>query len=172
MVRFWLPAAVILALVSSGCAAGRQQKADPHTLIDIRGAIGGIHAGETRTQAERIIGPGRIISTTTRHPNGGAAYTLARVAYPGSDLVIMYTRTSHRRPIVFAISTTSRRYHTAGGLRVGSTLAQARGTPGIRCTDQVAYVACQGGLGYEKPVTSFTVRNGKVVGVFMAAVAD
>jgi len=41
-----------------------------------------------------------------------------------------------------------------------------------RCTDQVGYVACQGGLGYEKPVTSFTVHNGKVVGVFMAAVAD
>ena len=37
---------------------------------------------------------------------------------------------------------------------------------------QVTYFACQGGLGYEKPVTSFTVRDGKVVRVFMAAVAD
>jgi len=57
-------------------------------------------------------------------------------------------------------------------LRVGSTLAAARKTPGIRCSSQVTYFACQGGLGYEKPVTSFTVRDGKVVRVFMAAVAD
>jgi hypothetical protein len=32
--------------------------------------------------------------------------------------------------------------------------------------------ACQGGLGYEKPVTSFAVRNGRVVQVFMVAAAD
>jgi hypothetical protein len=36
----------------------------------------------------------------------------------------------------------------------------------------VQYVACQGGLGYERPVTSFTVRGGRVVRVFMVAVAD
>jgi len=33
-------------------------------------------------------------------------------------------------------------------------------------------VACQGGRGFEQPVTSFTVRNGRVVQVFMAAAAD
>lgn len=166
---------VVLALVSSGCAAGdqagRRQTVDPHTLIDVRGAIGGISAGETRARAERILGPGNVVFATTRHPKSGG-YTLTRVAYPGSGLVIMYTRPSHRRPIVFDISTTSRRYHTADGLRVGSALAQARRTPGIRCYHQVGYIACQGGLGYEKPVTSFTVRNGKVVRVSMAAVAD
>src|SRR5690349_6351825 len=152
MMRSRVLAVLILVLVSSGCAAGDQagrgQTVDPHTLIDVRGAIGGISAGETRAQAERILGPGKIVSTTTRHPKSGA-YTLTRVAYPASGLVIMYTRLSHRRPVVFGVSTTSRRYHTAGGLRVGSTLAEARRTPGIRCYHQVGYIACQGGPGYE-----------------------
>ena len=174
------PLAVVVAVlgllfISGGCsiidAGDRQQKVDPNTLIDVRGAIGGIHAGEKRARAERILGRGKVISTTTRHPKSGA-YTLTRVAYPASGLVVMYVQPSQRPPIVFAISTTSRRYHTESGLRVGSTLAEARKTPGIRCSSQVSYFACQGGLGYEKPVTSFTVRNGKVVRVFMAAVAD
>ena len=170
-----LPAVLILLLVSSGCAvgdrSGRDQTVDPHTLIDVRGTIGGIHAGETRPLAERILARGKVISTTTRHPKSGA-YRLARVEYSGSGLVVMYAQPSHRPPIVFGIFTTSRRYHTESGLRVGSTLADARKTPGIRCSSQVTYFACQGGLGYEKPVTSFTVRDGKVVRVFMAAVAD
>ncbi len=67
---------------------------------------------------------------------------------------------------------TSPRYHTATGLRVGATLAKARQTPGVRCSYQVTYFACEGGRGYEQPVTSFTVRHGRVVRVFMAAVAD
>ena len=73
---------------------------------------------------------------------------------------------------MFGVFTTSPRYHTADGFGVGSTLAQARQEPGIRCYAQRSYFACQGGLGYEKPITSFTVRNGEVVRVFMAAVAD
>jgi hypothetical protein len=42
----------------------------------------------------------------------------------------------------------------------------------VRCLYQVTHFACQGGQGFEKPVTSFTVRNGRVVRAFMAAVAD
>jgi hypothetical protein len=73
---------------------------------------------------------------------------------------------------VFGVFTRSPRYHTADGLRVGSTLAQAHREHGIRCYDQPGYLACQGGLGYEKPIVSFTVRGGRVVRVFMAAAAD
>ena len=72
-----------LVLVSGACAgadhAARPRTVDPQTLIDIRGAIGGIHAGETRSQAERVLGPGTTISTTTRHPKSGA-YKPARVS--------------------------------------------------------------------------------------------
>jgi len=164
-----------LVLVSGACAgadhAARPQTVDAQTLIDVRGAIGGIRAGETRGQAERVLGHGTTISTTTRHPKSGA-YTLARVSYPGSGLVVVYSQPAHRRPIVFGIFTSSRRYHTASGLRVGSTLGQARRTPGVRCFQQSGEVDCQGGLGYEQPVTGFTVRHGRVVDVFMAAVAD
>jgi hypothetical protein len=73
---------------------------------------------------------------------------------------------------VAAVITTSTRFHTADGLGVGSTLSQARAERGIRCFDQTTYLACEGGLGYEKPVTSFTVKNGRVVRVFVVAVAD
>jgi hypothetical protein len=45
-------------------------------------------------------------------------------------------------------------------------------TPGVRCSAQRGYFACQGGHGYEKPIVSFTVRDRQVVGVFMAALAD
>lgn len=170
-----LLAVLTLTLLSGACAAGswatHPQTVDPHTLIDVRGAIGGIHAGETRGQAERVLGRGTTISTTIRHPKSGG-YTLARVAYPGSGLVVVYSEPAHRRPIVFGIFTSSRRYHTASGLRVGSTLGHARRTPGVRCVHQVGEIDCQGGLGYERPVTGFTVRHGRVVDVFMAAVAD
>jgi hypothetical protein len=160
----------------AGCArsshaqqpAGRR---DPNTLIDVTGAIGGIHARETQARVEHMLGHGTLVSTVTRHPTTGA-YSLLRVSYPAAGLLVVYVRDSHRPAVVFGVFTTSTRYHTASGLRVGSSLADARHTPGIRCYYQVPYFACQGGLGYEKPVTSFTVRDGRVVGVFMVAVAD
>jgi hypothetical protein len=79
---------------------------------------------------------------------------------------------SVRPAFVFSVFTTSPRYYTADGLRVGATLAQARHEPGIQCSPQRGYSACQGGLGYEKPITSFTVKDGRVVRVSTAAVAD
>ena len=57
---------------------------------------------------------------------------------------------------MFGVLRTSPRYHT----------------PGVRCFYQVTHFACEGGRGYEQPVTSFTVRHGRVVSAFMAAVAD
>ncbi len=92
--------------------------------------------------------------------------------YPASSLVVVYFVPAGRPGRVAGVLTDSPRYRTADGLHVGSTLAQARREPGIQCTYQPGYYACQGGLGYERPVTSFTVRGGRVASVFMAAVAD
>jgi hypothetical protein len=153
-------------LASSGSG-----KADPHTVIDVTGAIGGIHTSATRLSVERTLGSGATISTVTRHPKTGS-YTLQRVAYPASRLVVLYFASPNHLARVFGVFTRSPRYHTADGLRVGSTLGQARSEPGIRCSQQDTWIACQGGLGYQHPLTSFIVKGGHVVRVFVAAAAD
>jgi hypothetical protein len=167
---------VSLVVVSSGCSFGSSNssfgKADPDTSIDVNGAIGGIHPLDTRIAVEKRLGGGKTVSSSTRKQKVGGDYILTRVLYPASQLVVMYVGSSTRPQRVFAIFTSSPRYHTADGLHVGSTLAQAQHEPGIRCYDQTSYFACQGGLGYEKPVTSFTVKNGRVGRVFVVAVAD
>jgi hypothetical protein len=166
-----------LCVVTAGCSwtssgSGKSGAPDPNTSIDVTGAIGGVRARETRAQSERLLCPGTVISTSTRHQTVGGAYTLTRVAYPASQLTVVYVRSGSRPAQVAEIFTTSSRYHTAAGLRVGSTLTQARAEPGVHCYSQPGYEACQGGLGYEKPITSFTVKDGRVVRVFVAAVAD
>jgi hypothetical protein len=146
-------------------------KLDPNTLIDVTGSIGGVKARESRAQVEHLLGLGKVVSTSSHHQKVGGDYTLTRVLYPSSRLVVLYVTSGKRSPQVFGVFTTSPRYHTATGLRVGSTLEQASHTPGIHCYAQNGYFACQGGLGYEKPITSFTVKDGRVVRVFVAAVA-
>jgi hypothetical protein len=164
-----------LVVVSGGCSFGSSAdaslgKADADTSIDVNGAIGGIHTGDTRVAVEKRLGAGKTISIVSRHQVGGGAIT--RVDYPASQLVVMYLESSTQPAWVFGVSTASRRYRTTDGLGVGSTLRQARREPGIRCSVAPGYLACQGGLGYQKPISSFTVRNGRVAGVFTAAVAD
>jgi hypothetical protein len=167
----------LLMAATTGCSFGSSTnpsfgKADPNTSIDVTGAIGGIHIRDTQIAVEKRLGPGKTISTSKRKQKVGGDYTLTRVLYPASQLVVLYVTSASRPASVFGVFTTSPRYHTADGLQVGSTLAQARREPGIRCYDQVSYFACQGGLGYEKPISSFTVKDGRVVRVFTAAFAD
>jgi hypothetical protein len=138
----------------------------------VTGVIGGIHARDTRIAVEKRLGQGTRISASTHKQKVGGTYTLTRVRYPASRLVVLYVATPSQPAEVFGVFTTSPRYHTADGLRVGSTLAEARHEPGIQCSAQQSYFACQGGPGYEKPIVSFTVKNGRVVRVFTAAAAD
>jgi hypothetical protein len=173
----YLACVLVLVAVASGCSLGSSSnssvgKADPNTTINVDGVVGGIRARDTRVAVEKRLGAGTTISASTHKQKIGGTYTLTRVRYPASQLVVLYVASPGRPPWVFGVFTTSPRYHTADGLRVGSTLAQAQHEPGIRCYDQQSYFACQGGLGYQKPITSFTVRSGKVVRVFMAAFAD
>ena len=165
------------AILASGCLLGSSPQPlagspDPDTSIDVNGAIGGIHTSDTRRQVEKRLGAGKTISTSTRQRKVGGDYTITRGLYPASQLVVWYAGSSMRPPLVVVILTSSPRYHTADGLRVGSTLAQARHEPSIRCSAQLSDFRCEGGLGYEKPVTGFEVKDGRVVRVFVAAVAD
>jgi hypothetical protein len=172
LVRIALAAAAALALAAAGCSSGHGGvKPDPDTSIDVTGAIGGVRALERRSAAERLLGRGEVVSRVTRHPKEGA-YTLIRVRYQASQLLVVYVARPGRSARVAEIFTASPRYRTSDGLRVGSTLARARRERGITCYQQTGYLACQGGLGYEHPVTSFTVRGGRVIRVLMAARAD
>ena len=166
---------LVLALgvgCSSGAGRAVRARPDPNTAISVDGVIGGIHARDTRIAVEKRLGAGTTISSSTHKQKIGGTYTLTRVRYPASELVVVYVASPGHPSWVFGVFTASPRYHTADGLGVGSTRAQAQHERGIRCYDQESYFACQGGLGYEKPIISFTVRHGRVVRVFMAAVAD
>lgn len=165
------PAAAVLALAaacSSGHGAGGRP--DPNTTIDVTGAIGGVHAHESRSAVERLLGRGQVLSRVRRP--GSPPYTLIRVRYPASALGVWYDQVKGGPPRVAAVFTRSPRYRTADGLRVGSALARARREPGLTCAQQTGYVDCEGGLGYQKPVTSFMVRGGRIVRIAMFAVAD
>jgi hypothetical protein len=166
-----------LAMLGSGClgdagSSSTAGKLDPDHSIVVTGAIGGIHPGQARKAVEARLGHGTTTKTVHRHPKTGPGYTLTTVSYRPSRLTVMYTAPEGRPAIVFGIFTASPRYTTAHGLGVGSAFDAARHEPGIRCSPQPGYQACQGGLGFEKPVTSFTVKDGRVVRVFVVAVAD
>jgi hypothetical protein len=173
MCRWPLLALLVLGAGCSASAGGTTAGGhpDPVTSITVGGAFAGIHAGETRAHVERLVGRGRVVLTIARHSNR-AGHTLQHVWYAASRLTVVYTRSGHRPQRVIGVLTTSPRYHTPSGLRVGASLAQARRTPGVRCFYQVTFFACEGGKGFEKPVTSFTVLDGHVVRAFMVAVAD
>jgi len=168
----------VLAMAAASCASGRatatgsKGRRDSERVIVVGGALGGVRAGETRTAVERLLGSGQTDSVTRHHYPRRRDVTLYRVRYGASGLTIVYGQAGAGRERVAGVFSTSPRYHTTTGLRVGATLGIARHRPGIRCTAQEGYVACQGGRGFEQPVTSFTVRNGRVVQVFMAAAAD
>jgi hypothetical protein len=165
-----------LVLVGAGCALSSHGghpsgRLDQNTAIDPTGSIGGIRAGETRPAAERVLGAGTQLSESTGR-NSTGAYKLERVSYRTSGLVLVYTQAADGPAQVFAVYTASRRYRTPGGLGVGSTLKVAEHTRGIQCSAQLAQFVCEGGLGYEKPVTVFDVRHDRVYRVFLAAAAD
>jgi hypothetical protein len=164
-------AGLVLAVIVTGYswASSRSQEQgtpDPNTSINVDGSIGGVQPRETRSRVEHLLGPGQLLSTTA------GSYTVTRVSYPASDLLVTYVHSGSSPDQALGISTTSSRYHTADGLRLGSTLAKARAEAGLTCYYQPTEWDCEGGLGAEKPVTVFTVKAGRVVRVLVLAVAD
>jgi hypothetical protein len=154
---------------SADSAAGRFAAT---VLIDPTGSIGGIVPGETRAQVETQLGEGSVMSHAMRS-SSGRPFLLERIRYIRSALSILYVRPEGKPEVVFGVFTTSPRYHTKDGLHVGSSLDDARQTDGIHCSAQIgSRFSCDGGLGFEKPVTAFDVSDGRVVRVMLAAVAD
>jgi hypothetical protein len=125
-----------------------------------------------RTKVEKLLGGGATVPRR-RRTSSGREYVLERVAYASSALTILYVQPRGKPEVVFGVFTPNPRYHTRDGLRVGSTLSAARHADGIRCSPQLGTrFACEGGLGFEKPVSAFYVIDGRVVRFGLVAVAD
>jgi hypothetical protein len=164
-----------VGLVVAFGGGGHAGSADPNHSIDpVHGAIGGVRVREPRGTAGRLLGRGARVSR--RPMQGNTGYTVEQVRYTASGLDVWYVNEpgGTHRSIVALVSTTARRYRTTDGLGVGSTLAEAQREPALHCSNVSAptYADCQGGLGYEKPVTTFQIRGGKVSRIIAISVAD
>jgi hypothetical protein len=155
--------------VGTSSSSASPTLADPNTTIEVGVSIGGLHPGQARTAVQRLLGAGKVTSTQVHKRRGRGPVTLTIVRYPASQLVVVYGQAGTVPPYVLAVSTTSPRYHTAGSLRVGSTLAETRKTTGIACSAQPTGFACEGGLSFAKPVTSFVVQHNHVTEVIVGA---
>lgn len=167
---------LLIAVAAAACTGGSTRSVDrkpiAHVLIDPNGSIAGIAPGEPRAKVEAQLGEGTTVSHRMRS-SSGRAFLQERIRYPRSGLTVLYVRPQGKPEAVFAVFTASPRYHTRDGLHIGSSLADAQHADEIRCSPQLGTrFACQGGLGFEKPVSGFDVRDGHVVRFALVAVAD
>jgi hypothetical protein len=143
-------------------------KPDPQRLIDAaHGTIGGIRLGESRVAAERLLGNGAEISRKQILVFGHHIIS-EQVQYPASALGVLYVSapSDKHRSFVSFIYTRSPRYHTADGLRVGSSEADARNEATLQCGSRDPWgpgtADCRGGPDLAHPFTAFEVHGGAV----------
>ena len=141
----WLVASVgvvvvvlVLAIAAHSRDSGRSRTLDApqqsSALIVPGVRIGPAAIGASRRRIERIVGkPDKVVRARSgggivaTYSDAGLAVTYQRVAYFG-DIPV-------RGRQAVQIRTTSPRYATAAGVRVGSTLSSAqRAYPGIKCS--------------------------------------
>lgn len=94
-------------LAQTGCAIGDSQHAHRTNAIT-RGSLAGIHLGDSRSAVESLIGHGHVM----KHQ----AHTFRYDA----GLMVSYQTEPDGKPKVAWVSTTSPRFHTHSGVRVGS----------------------------------------------------
>ena len=144
-------------------------------LIDTRRAtIGGVRARTTRAAAEMLLGRGtRVSRRFVRSP--GQGHWVEQVSYPGAGMVVTYIEVAHPpRSLVAAVLTRDRRYRTADGLGVGTSVARLRREASLTCgnlSPETGSIQCSRG-GYHQPVTAFDAQNGAVVWVMAVSSAD
>jgi hypothetical protein len=109
-----------LVLAQTGCAIGDGQQSHPTNLIT-RHSLAGIHLRDSRSAAESILGHGQPI----KHQ----AQTLR---YDGG-LTVSYSTDPDGKPEVAWVSTTSPRFHTHSGVRIGSGEAAVEALGHMNC---------------------------------------
>lgn len=167
-------ATVLLAglLVWLERGSGTGGRAD-HLIDTRRAAIGGVLPRTTRAAAEQVLGHGtRVSRTFVRSPE---SHWVEQVSYPGARLVVTYIELAHpRRSLVAAVLTRDRRYRTADGIGVGTSVARLRREGSLTCgnaSPETGSIQCSRGA-YQQPVTAFEAKHGAVVWVMAVSSAD
>jgi len=140
--------APLIVLGGSGC--GGQHFHKTNNLIILDRSIGGASLQETRSQAEKSLGTGRVLSTGRQG---------TQVAYRGGGLIVCHAEHPLR---AFIMKTTSPAFHTASGIGVGSSFKKLNSIRGITCYGG----ECQHGYhAHGRPGTGFGLDapQGKVV---------
>ncbi len=147
-----------VGLVVAAC--GSSSSHAPRVAIVIDKSIGGVSLKERRSAVERTLGHGVVVKTEDQKPPEPPAHVEV-VMYPDGLEVVYVSRTAAQRArgVAIAVLTKSSRYRTKEGVHVGSSLADVRQIPGIKCDGGND---CQHGNTHNKPGTGFAMRGGRV----------
>ena len=148
-------AATGTALLCSACLGGSSgTPANTTIVVGSAPSIGGVRLRESRTQVERRLGAGTLVSKRVDGSPSGEETIVSRVWYSGSGLSVIYAGTGGAAR-VFAVITRDPRYHTRAGLHVGSA-RPAFASGGFTCFGPSG---CQVTTDASGPVTLFTFNG-------------
>lgn len=138
---------LLLSLTGAACAGRHDSRPGPGTssLIVLDRSIGGVALKEERSDVERRLGRGRLVQAEDERPPAPPSHG-EHVRYPMQALDVWYvsrdaTPAGRARARVFIVRTTSTRYRTAQGARVGSPAAKLKTLVRLVC----ALESCQHG---------------------------
>jgi hypothetical protein len=157
-----LPCLILVsAFLTTGCLDSSPSLGPSSNAVVIPRSIGGLSLGERRGDVEATLGKGDVRNLTTKSTT---------VAYPDWGLTVVYAvGPQPADESVIVVRTTSKRFQTARGVGVGSSLAEVRREPGVRC---FGVRTCQ--IGFQNsssPGAVFVLDNGVVVIISIQAFA-
>jgi hypothetical protein len=168
---------LLLSLTGVACAGGHESRTGPgpSSLIVLDRSIGGVALKEERADVERRLGRGRLVQSRDQKPPEPPAHS-EHVRYPMDGLDVWYvsrdaTSSERERARVFAVRTSSTRYRTRGGVRVGSPVGMLRALRGLECFAE----SCQHGFhGARRAGTAFRLDRpgGRVTWIAVSVGGD
>ncbi|MGH3430082.1 MAG: hypothetical protein ACRD3Q_17070 [Terriglobales bacterium] len=151
--RIVLVVTLAFVLAQAGCAIGDGHQAR-RTNVITRDSLAGFHLGDSRSAAESILG------------NGLALEHQAHTFRYAAGLTISYRTAPDGKPKVAWVSTTSSRYHTHSGVRVGSDQAAVEALGHMNCGPTTTTRAnCQ--TEAHGPGLSLDLVNGRVTRIWL-----
>lgn len=152
----WGLGVVLGALLMGSSCLGSGGGREPSHLIT-RFSIGGVRLDERRSDVEAALGAGRTVH--------GDAASGATVHYAGAGLTIFYAGVGAPKGRTYFVATSDRRYRTAGGIGVGSTVDQVSTLAGVTCSAPRGLGFCETVANNGVPGLLFDVTGGRVTSV-------